>query len=383
MFLPVWQKIFVIILVFLFSLKLLFAGDIQDVTLATLYLNDKNEQTGVGGQCTGVIVGKAGNTYYGLTAGHCYTAGLRIGALANFTVWPPSSQTAGPIKAKYLAYNTSDNADLALFSFECDKSLPVVRIAKEVNPVNAKVFSIGYPLTSKKQVVREGYTKANYHNWTNSSNYYKQGESGGPVINQNGELIGIISGYDHTGSVDTSVPAIRYFLTECFRKGILPGNSIPILPQNPQNQQPTQPVPNNEPFLRENGNNQGGLSTTPFNPEQPNFTPSPQYQQPNCDCDCDASINKLNQKIENLKVKIDAFSECKDSITNINQKLSRLENRVNNINIPAPINTEDLRVIIRQELSNINVSQPNPQPQEGELNQEEKPQYYWDFIEID
>lgn len=145
------------------------------------------EQSGLG---SGVIVRKIGNIYYVLTNDHV------AGSASEITVKLADERTfTGTL------VGTDDRKDIALVSFESDD--PTITVAKLGDSDTVKVgdicYAMGAPLGYQSSVTqgivsalgRTGSTIGNISEFIQTDASINQGNSGGPLINIYGEVIGI------------------------------------------------------------------------------------------------------------------------------------------------------------------------------------------------
>ncbi|MFE4196735.1 serine protease [Paenarthrobacter sp. NPDC056912] len=217
-------------------------------------------RTTVYAYCTGWFVSDTGHI---ATAGHCVDAddALRTNVYENLIAeqkftgvraedvdWPmtladplikidqPSGIDGGllsgktAITAQLIAKQGFEKGDNALLRIADMKDTPALQLGSEAPKVRAKVTSIGFPdlVGSTSDVERQ---KPSYRSGAVSSRSYSTqgvprteidtditpGMSGGPSINEAGEVIGINSAYVHQGSGQanyiTDTQTLRDFLT--------------------------------------------------------------------------------------------------------------------------------------------------------------------------
>ena len=179
----------------------------RSTQLASCYMAD-SQPDGRRGTFSGVLIAKQGRTYYGLTAAHCYNPQARA------TIHPPEKQRAEPIQ--WIGQLNKGNSDLALFKFDSQYDLPVVKIAETNAPRGTRFWSSNYPGARYEQYPRQGQVISAELLGMTTSGPWAQGESGGGVFNERNELIGIVSAVamDRSHGVSTNVEGIRYFLTQ-------------------------------------------------------------------------------------------------------------------------------------------------------------------------
>ncbi len=142
------------------------------------------------GMGSGFIVRKAGNTYYALTNQHV------IGNATDISVMLYGGKE---IKAKLIGSDT--RKDIALVSFESTEDIPLAKLgdSDEVQ-VGDLAFAIGSPMGYVSSVTQGmisavgrhgGPNKGNVNDFIQTDAAINQGNSGGPLVNIYGEVIGI------------------------------------------------------------------------------------------------------------------------------------------------------------------------------------------------
>lgn len=142
------------------------------------------------GMGSGFVVRKTGNTYYALTNQHV------IGNATDISVMLYEGKE---IKAKLIGSDT--RKDIALISFESTENIPIAKLGNsdEVQ-VGDLVFAIGSPMGYVSSVTQGMISAVGRHGGPNKSNVndfiqtdaaINQGNSGGPLVNIYGEVVGI------------------------------------------------------------------------------------------------------------------------------------------------------------------------------------------------
>ena len=144
------------------------------------------KQTGLG---SGVIVRKDKNTYYVLTnhhvAGSATEITVKLHDLREFT---------GTL------VGSDDRKDIALVSFECSEDLPVAKLGdSDLVQIGDICFAMGTPMGYASSVTqgivsatgRTGSSIGNISDFIQTDAAINQGNSGGPLVNIYGEIIGI------------------------------------------------------------------------------------------------------------------------------------------------------------------------------------------------
>jgi len=142
------------------------------------------------GMGSGFIVRKTGNTYYALTNQHV------VGNATDISVMLYEGKE---IKAKLVGSDT--RKDIALVSFESTENIPIAKLgdSDEVQ-VGDIAFAIGSPMGYVSSVTQGMISAVGRHGGPNKSNVndfiqtdaaINQGNSGGPLMNIYGEVIGI------------------------------------------------------------------------------------------------------------------------------------------------------------------------------------------------
>ncbi len=142
------------------------------------------------GMGSGFIVRKNGNTYYALTNQHV------VGKATDISVMLYDGKE---IKAKLVGADT--RKDIALVSFESTENLKVAGLGESDNvEVGDIVFAIGSPMGYVSSVTQGiisavgrhgGPNKNNVNDFIQTDTAINQGNSGGPLVNIYGEVIGI------------------------------------------------------------------------------------------------------------------------------------------------------------------------------------------------
>ena len=142
------------------------------------------------GMGSGFVVRKKGNTYYALTNQHV------VGNATDISVMLYEGKE---IKAKLVGSDT--RKDIALISFESTENIPLAKLgdSDEVQ-VGDLAFAIGSPMGYVSSVTQGMISAVGRHGGPNKSNVndfiqtdaaINQGNSGGPLVNIYGEVIGI------------------------------------------------------------------------------------------------------------------------------------------------------------------------------------------------
>jgi len=142
------------------------------------------------GMGSGFIVRKTGNTYYVLTNQHV------VGNATDISVMLYEGKE---IKAKLIGSDT--RKDIALISFESSENIPIAKLgdSDEVQ-VGDLAFAIGSPMGYVSSVTQGmisavgrhgGPNKGNVNDFIQTDAAINQGNSGGPLVNIYGEVIGI------------------------------------------------------------------------------------------------------------------------------------------------------------------------------------------------
>lgn len=142
------------------------------------------------GMGSGFVVKKNGKTYYALTNQHV------VGNATDISVMLYDGKE---IKAKLIGADT--RKDIALVSFELDKEIPIAKLGdSDTVEVGDLVFAIGSPMGYVSSVTQGIISAVGRHGGPNKSNVndfiqtdvaINQGNSGGPLVNIYGEVIGI------------------------------------------------------------------------------------------------------------------------------------------------------------------------------------------------
>lgn len=144
------------------------------------------EASGLG---SGVIVEKKGNTYYVVTNNHVAGSATKITVKLN-----DSREFEGKL------VGADDRTDIALVSFETKENLPVATLGDSDEVQTGDIcFAMGAPLGYSQSVTqgiisatgRDGTGVGNINDFIQTDAAINQGNSGGPLINIYGEVIGI------------------------------------------------------------------------------------------------------------------------------------------------------------------------------------------------
>ena len=144
------------------------------------------KQSGLG---SGVIVRKDKNTYYVLTNHHV------AGSASEITV---KLYDLREFEGKLVG--SDDRKDIALVSFECYEDLPVAKLGdSDLVQIGDICFAMGTPMGYASSVTqgivsatgRTGSTIGNISDFIQTDAAINQGNSGGPLVNIYGEIIGI------------------------------------------------------------------------------------------------------------------------------------------------------------------------------------------------
>ena len=144
------------------------------------------ESKGLG---SGVIVDKKGNTYYVLTNNHVAGSATKITVKLNDT---------REFEAKLVG--ADERTDVALVSFESKEDIPVAKMGDSDSVQTGDIcFAMGAPLGYSQSVTqgiisatgRDGTGIGNINDFIQTDAAINQGNSGGPLINIYGEVIGI------------------------------------------------------------------------------------------------------------------------------------------------------------------------------------------------
>lgn len=142
------------------------------------------------GMGSGFVVKKTGNTYYALTNQHV------VGNATDISVMLYEGKE---IKAKLVGSDT--RKDIALISFESNDDIPIAKLgdSDEVQ-VGDLAFAIGSPMGYVSSVTQGmisavgrhgGPNKGNVNDFIQTDAAINQGNSGGPLVNIYGEVVGI------------------------------------------------------------------------------------------------------------------------------------------------------------------------------------------------
>ena len=144
------------------------------------------KQSGLG---SGVIVRKEKNTYYVLTNHHV------AGSASEITVKLYDNR-----EFEGTLVGSDDRKDIALVSFECTEDLPVAKLGdSDTVQIGDICFAMGTPMGYASSVTqgivsatgRTGSTIGNISDFIQTDAAINQGNSGGPLVNIYGEIIGI------------------------------------------------------------------------------------------------------------------------------------------------------------------------------------------------
>ena len=144
------------------------------------------KQSGLG---SGVIVRKDKNTYYVLTNHHV------AGSASEITVKLYDNR-----EFEGTLVGSDDRKDIALVSFECTEDLPVAKLGdSDTVQIGDICFAMGTPMGYASSVTqgivsatgRTGSTIGNISDFIQTDAAINQGNSGGPLVNIYGEIIGI------------------------------------------------------------------------------------------------------------------------------------------------------------------------------------------------
>jgi S1-C subfamily serine protease len=132
-----------------------------------------------------------------------------------------------------------EDHDLAILAPEDTKWLPpALPLAKQPTRIGSKVFTVGFPRIDKfgkTPKLSVGVVSAINGLADNTSTYrlelpIHQGNSGGPLVNTNGEVVGIIASMlgaiDANGNIQT-IPTVSYAIKVQFLEDILSSLSTP------------------------------------------------------------------------------------------------------------------------------------------------------------
>jgi len=156
---------------------------------------------------SGVIVKKTSTGSYILSAAHVCLAEKGLPAFVNISKKTLISKDTfdETYKTEILIFDEAN--DLCLLFAENLLSAPVVKLSKEPPKIGNRVYSIGYPagmhernLIHKFTGFFSGYKEVNGTIKSIYSVYSQPGSSGGMLVNENGELIGI------TQMINTKMP---------------------------------------------------------------------------------------------------------------------------------------------------------------------------------
>lgn len=145
------------------------------------------------GGCSGVVIAVDDNWAYGLSCCHCRGDNgtqkpIGIGLVTGITV-----------QGEWVA-SDADN-DLSLFRFPANKVVAVAPIASD-QPKSGRWTSVGFPQTAGPKLKRLEFQSVVQNSWVPKSDRwqssvvegtYDSGDSGGPVYDEQGQLIGIMS----------------------------------------------------------------------------------------------------------------------------------------------------------------------------------------------
>lgn len=180
---------------------------------------------------SGVIVYSDRNHTYLLTAAHCYNNNP-------VKIHHPVAQakTIPHVTKHWMAIDK--DKDLALLRMDIGLSPAVVPIASSSN--DRKAYSIGYDQMTWPAVKAKATISATGSRVTETLEPPVPGRSGGGLINEKGELIGICQGIDvrTNRGVYASLTCIHRFLSECKHEWLIQGEKrkveTPLLPPLPQ-----------------------------------------------------------------------------------------------------------------------------------------------------
>lgn len=168
-----------------------------------------------GSRGSGIILSKQGNTYTVLTARHVIES-INPGEEADLTTYDGQVYAINTNKIEKFP-----NLDLAIVEFEANKNYQLAKIGNsQATRAGKIVYVAGFPLptaaiTTSIFNFTEGKVTANANRPLADgyalvySNATLPGMSGGPVLNENGELIGVHGRTDAEGSQGTDNPEIN------------------------------------------------------------------------------------------------------------------------------------------------------------------------------
>lgn len=265
-------------------------------------------------------------------------ASVRVGNVVECRRYDGASGTARVVAMAPFKLDGSAISDCAVYEFSAglDRGIKPFRIGQQAAAQGDRVWVVGFPMgrfwSRSTTVVSGNGTLYLAGNGT-------PGESGSPIVNTKGELIGILSGGEGDGeTMETS----RNFYTRCSNRdvaisvcnGLLaqcgPNGCGPCAngwcPQPAYRIQPSAPAiqPINPPITPPKPT-QPIASVGPQGPAGPPGPPGPPGS--NANCECGPKWADINARIDAIRVDVDA---SQTAITNLTTKVEGLSNR------PAP-----------------------------------------------
>jgi hypothetical protein len=237
-----------------------------------------------------------------------------------------------------------EKGDAAILKFNGKASQPA-KIAAGPAPIGSQLwycgFPMGGPLKTKTLVARQGFDGLNIGDGSPIP-----GDSGGPVRNSNGEIVGTITGvngntgfYSQWKTINRLVDEVRangYVETQCGQGGCGSGSCPPQYyyqqPQQVQRPQQRPPLPAIQPInppitpqqpQRPVAINQPG-PTGPAGPPGPEGKHGPAGPAgSDATCDCGPKWVEINQQLTQIRADVDASAKAVSELTLIVGDLSK------------------------------------------------------------